>query len=404
MVEIRVIEPDELREYRNAISFGFGDNPETDDETLERFKANTTIETSTVAVDRGRFVATFGSYDLELTLPGGALMPMAGTTHVTVHPTHRRKGILTKMMRFHLDQAVERGQPMAGLWASEERIYGRFGYGPAITGHEIKIPARAVELPPAVSGVTIHPIDVDQAKEQLPPIYEKQLPAAPAGRIVRSAAWWNNRRFFETGERELGGKRRYVVAERDGQNVGYIIFKLIGSPDWSDGTTVIRELIAADDDVRRALWNFVTNIDLFRNVSWWNAPVDEPMLIEADRFREITRSVMDSVWIRPLDIVPLLTGRRYERDGALTIGVSDAFGPAAGTYRLAVNDGEGICEPTNATPDVELAVEELGRLLLGGGSAATLNRAGLIDGAPDAVATLHDLFSTRIQPHAPEVF
>lgn len=404
MVEIRVIEPDELREYRNAINFGFGDNPETDDKTLERFRSITNIETSTVAVDRGRFVATFGSYDLELTLPGGVLLPMAGTTHVTVHPTHRRRGILTEMMRFHLDQAIERGQPMAGLWASEERIYGRFGYGPAITGHEIKIPARAVELGPAVPGVTIHPIDVDQAREQLPPIYEKQLAAAPAGRIVRSTEWWNNRRFLEMGEQETGGQRRFVIAERDGQSVGYIIFKLVVPDSWSEGTAVIRELIAADDEVRRALWNFVTNIDLFRNVSWWNAPVDEPMLIEADRFREISRSVMDSLWIRPLDIVPLLTGRRYERDGSLTLGVSDAFGPTAGTYRLDVNDGEGVCEPTTGTPDVELAVEELGRLLLGGGSAVTLHRAGLIDGTPGAVATLHDLFSTRTQPHAPEVF
>jgi predicted acetyltransferase len=404
VVEIRVIEPEELRDYRNAINFGFGENPETDDDALERFRAITTIETSTVAVDRGHIVATFGSYDLDLTVPGGARVPMAGTTHVTVHPTHRRRGLLTKMMRMHLDQAVERGQPMAGLWASDERIYGRFGYGPAITGHQLTVPADTVELTDLDPGITVHPLSMAEAKERLPSIYERQLATAAAGRLVRSDAWWNSRRFFEATPEERGPQRRYVVAERDGQEVGYVIFKQISPDDWSEGTTDIKELIAADDQVRRSLWNFVTNVDLFRKVNWWNAPIDEPVLIEAERFRRITRSVMESLWVRPLDIPALLTTRLYERDGAVTVGVTDNFGPTSGTYRIEVVAGAVSVEPTTAAPEVTLAVEELGRLFLGGGSAVALQRAGLIAGDPGPVGTLHDLFATRVQPHMPEVF
>ncbi len=404
VVEIRVIEPEELRDYRNAINFGFGQTPETDDETLDRFRAITTLETSTVAIDRGRIVATFGSYDLELTVPGGARMPMAGTTHVTVHPTHRRQGILTKMMRFHLDQAIERGQPMAGLWASDERIYGRFGYGPAIVGQELKVPADTVGFTNLEPGITVHAITMAEAKQKLPPIYERQLATAAPGRLVRSEAWWNSRRFFEQTGDERGPQRRYVVAERDGQDVGYIIFKQIAPDDWSEGTTDIKELVAADDQVRRSLWNFVTNVDLFRNVTWWNAPIDEPILDEAQRFRQIKRSVMDSIWLRPLDVPAVLTARGYERDGAVIIGVTDRFGPTTGTYRFEVADGVGLCQPTDAGPEVALGVAELGRLLLGGGSAVALQRAGLVSGEPHAVHRLHDLFATRVQPHAPEVF
>ncbi|MEM9655461.1 MAG: GNAT family N-acetyltransferase [Actinomycetota bacterium] len=404
MVEIRAIRDDEWQQYHDAIGFGFGGDPQDSDEAVGQFRATNRIETTIVAVDRGRMVATFGSYDLEITMPGGGRLPMAGTTHVTVHPTHRRKGILTEMMRMHLDQAVERGQPMAGLWASEERIYGRFGYGPAVYSHELQIPVDVAALPPGDPDITLHPIDVDQAKEALPPIYEQQLTTAPPGRLVRSDEWWRGRRFFEQTPQEQGPRRRYVVAERDGEPVGYLIFRQMSSGDWSEGTTEIKELVAADDDVRRSLWNFATNVDLFRNVKWWNAPLDDPLVIEAHRFRRVTRSVMDTVWLRPLDVPAVLTGRRYERDGGVTIAVTDRFGPAAGTYRLDVTDGAAVCEATTATPDVTLAVEELGRMLLGGGAAALLARAGLIVGDTAAIGTLHDLFVARVPPHSPEVF
>ena len=33
------------------------------------------------------------------------------------------------MMRAQLDDIRDRGEPLAALWASEETIYGRFGYG-----------------------------------------------------------------------------------------------------------------------------------------------------------------------------------------------------------------------------------------------------------------------------------
>ncbi|MGH1490305.1 MAG: GNAT family N-acetyltransferase [Acidimicrobiales bacterium] len=403
MVEIRFIESSELLDFRDATTFGFGEDPSTDEGARDRWLAINPAGTAIVAIDRGRIVATFGSYDLELTMPGGGQVRMAGTTHVTVYPTHRRQGILTKMMRMHLDQAHERGQPMAGLWASEERIYSRFGYGPAAAGHELKIPARTVDLGAPEPGITVHPLTVDQAKDSLPGIYAQQLSAVP-GRLVRSEQWWEARRFYEPPSGGSSPRQRYVVAERDGVEVGYVIFRLHVPGDWSEGRAQIVELVAVDDPARRALWNFATNIDLFRNVSWWNAPIDDPLLVEADRFREISRTVMDSLWLRPLDVVSLLTARSYERDGAITIGITDRFGPAAGRYRLEVVDGQATCEPTTAEPDAEFAVEELGRLLLGGGSAFTLQRAGLITVSPVAANTLSQIFATRLQPHCPEVF
>jgi predicted acetyltransferase len=46
---------------------------------------------------------------------------------VVVAPTHRRRGLLTALIEAVHDQAVERGEPLAGLTASEGGIYRRFG-------------------------------------------------------------------------------------------------------------------------------------------------------------------------------------------------------------------------------------------------------------------------------------
>ena len=64
-------------------------------------------------------------------MPGGALLPAAAVSWVSVLPTHRRRGVLTQMMAAMHDDARERGEPAAILTASESSIYGRFGYGVA---------------------------------------------------------------------------------------------------------------------------------------------------------------------------------------------------------------------------------------------------------------------------------
>ena len=65
-------------------------------------------------------------------------MPIAAVTLVGVQPSHRRRGILTQMMRRQLDHAHERGEPVAALWATEGSIYPRFGYGLATTSVSIE--------------------------------------------------------------------------------------------------------------------------------------------------------------------------------------------------------------------------------------------------------------------------
>ena len=63
---------------------------------------------SFAAIDSGRIVGTSAAITFRMMVPGGARIPTAGVTMVGVHPTHRRRGINTGMMRIVLDQAAER--------------------------------------------------------------------------------------------------------------------------------------------------------------------------------------------------------------------------------------------------------------------------------------------------------
>src|SRR4051794_41728182 len=93
-------------------------------------------------------VATTGIFTRELTVPGG-LVRMPGVTLVGVLPTHRRRGLLTGLMRRQIDDIHATGEPIAALWASEAAIYGRFGYGTAARHVSVTLRTAGAGLAPA---------------------------------------------------------------------------------------------------------------------------------------------------------------------------------------------------------------------------------------------------------------
>ena len=89
-------------------------------------------------------VATAGIYSLEMTVPGGAAVPRAGVTWVTVSPTHRRRGVLTAIMRRQLDEVHAAGARAARRAVGRRgAIYGRFGYAPGDLARRLDRAARA---------------------------------------------------------------------------------------------------------------------------------------------------------------------------------------------------------------------------------------------------------------------
>lgn len=405
---VRFVAPDELLDFRRQVMFGFGDD--YDEERVASRAALTEALGATplciVAEDRGRTVATLASYDLELTVPGGDRVSTAGTSAVTVHPTHRRRGLLTQMMAKHLDQARDRGQPLAALYASEEAIYGRFGYGPATFAYWLRYSHHDVTVPDGPAEIRLIPLQPNEAVNVLAPLYEQTL-ARRVGSYRRQEPWWDRIISPFAAQNTGSGELRVVVAERHGQPVGYVLFRLraVWGVTRPDGTAQVQEMAYLDDDVRRRLTYFVSNIDLMPNVVWKHSAFDAPLLLEATRPRSIERIVTDQLWVRVLDVVAALESRRYESPGGLVLDVKDRHGYTTGRYRLEVEeDGHGRCAPTTDEADVELDAAELGAVYLGHRHVHTLARAGRIHGAPSTIDRLADMFETMHAPFCAEAF
>src|SRR5262249_47513010 len=185
------------------------------------------------AWDGDAIVGGTGAFPLELSVPGGSVA-CAGTTVVAVTPTHRRRGILRAMMRAHLDDAHERGDPLAAPWASEETIYRRFGYGRAAFAAEGSIPrAHPAFAAPLERRGTVRLVEADEALELAPPIWES-LARERAGVFSRSREWWELRPLADPPERRQGaGPKRFAVLEHDGTTAGYAIYR--HRPEWTSG-------------------------------------------------------------------------------------------------------------------------------------------------------------------------
>lgn len=168
MVEIRYITTDELVEYRSAAHRGFAVDPVSTPERDENFHRLLMIENAIAAFDGDRIVGTFGARIFPMTVPGGEVQ-MAGTTMVTVQPTHRRRGVMSAMMDRHLTDLAEQGSPVAALWASEVPIYGRFGYGCASWTADIKFSGADVTVPDGCQDLGLRFLDTEEALSLLPP-------------------------------------------------------------------------------------------------------------------------------------------------------------------------------------------------------------------------------------------
>src|SRR5690348_3306922 len=126
--DVRALRQDEWDEWYDNLIRAFGGVPESDEERA-LWRELIDPRRCVGVWDGEACVGTAGAFAFRLTVPGGASVPAAGVTMVSVAATHRRRGVLTSMMRRQLDDVRSWGEPLAVLTASEPVIYGRFGYG-----------------------------------------------------------------------------------------------------------------------------------------------------------------------------------------------------------------------------------------------------------------------------------
>lgn len=404
-IEIRPIVADELERYMDLCHMAFGGKPEEGE--AERITEVIGLDRVHAAFDDGRMVGTEAAYGLRLTVPGtptgdptateppgreigrGAEppgIPTAGLSRVSVAATHRRRGILTGLIGAHFADAVDRGEALSALWASELPIYGRFGYGPAADLLQVSYDNRKARIRPPDRPVDLAFAEGDEATELLPILRERDRRRRP-GHFHRSPTWWRLRRFTDHEfQREGASPRRTVIARRRGEPVGYATYRY--APRWTDhdlpdGEVRVIEAVGDDLDVRHTLWWYLSNVDLHPNVRFWSLPVDTELPWLATDPRAMVRHLTDGLQVRVLDVIAALEGRSWAADGQLVFAVDDASHRQAGwTYRLTAEAGRAIVERTDDRPELRLHPAALGALYLGSRPATALAVAGWLEAEP----------------------
>ena len=404
-ITTRPITRDETVRFRAAIMLGFGEDLDDDEFPPEWLDDLLPLDRTSAAFDGDHIVGTLGGLPFEITVPGGGQVPMAGTTIATVAATHRRRGVLTAMMRDHFEDGLDRGEPLIGLWASESLIYGRFGFGVATEQDAIEIEQTRITVEGDAGSVRL--VSPDEAAAVFPTIYEAERLRRP-GMLSRTADWWKHLFVDPSGRRRGFSSMRLLLHETDGRPDGYAFYRQ--KPDWESGfpqgTLNVREIIATTPTAHTGLWRFLTSIDLYVEIVHWNLPVDDPLAWKVPDHRRIKRKRWDALYLRLLDVVQAFEARTYGADGSVTLTVDDPFLPdVGGSFELSVVNGNGRCRRIDDGPtDLCLGTTDLASLYLGGHSAAAMARAGRIQGAPDAVGLFGRMVRGDIAPWCEEVF
>lgn len=406
-MEIRPTTDEDRDVFVDTVHAAFGRFPETPTEGGGLWWSALEMDRCLLALTAdGRPVGTAGAHSFELTLPGETIVPVPGVTAVGVVPSHRRRGVLSAMMRHQLAGSRANGEFLSVLLASEATIYGRFGYGPATYTQELTVPrhraALAVPRAPGAADTAATRADDGSVEvlrsagcgEILEEVYDRYRRAQP-GALSRPHRWW----ALRAGQPPISPAPRYVALHRDadGRPDGYASYSL-GEP----GTTLtVDEIIATDDAVFTALARFVLDHDLVTQVVFKHVPPQHPLRRQLADFRAGKVSGdMDWLWVRLLDVPRALTARGWFADGELVLDVEDPFLGEQGRHLLTVRDGKADCVPTDREPDLSLDVSDLGSVYLGGTAPSTLVRAGHVRAhSPDAATLADTLFRTDRAPH-----
>jgi predicted acetyltransferase len=391
---------EEVRGALNAISHYFGHV--NDLESTERFTERMEVDRVHAAWDDDRIVAGAGAFTFQMSVPGGAI-PTAGITIVGVLPTHRRRGVLTALMREQLEDCKARGEVAAYLWASEGMIYPRFGYGlAALLGDMNLARERTAFAQPFEARGTVRLVDIEEAARTFPPLYEQMFAQRP-GMFSRSKSWWEGRRLVPPPW-EQNSRRHLALLELDSEPAGYAIYTV--NQEWahgsSSGKVTVVEAVAPTPEATRELWRWLLDFDWTSQFEAAHLPLDHPLFLLLAEPRRMQFEVGDGTWVRLVDVEAALAARAYAADVEVVIELTDSFLPEnAGRWRL----GARGAERTTADAELALDVTGLGSVYLGGFSFADLVRGSrAIEVAPGAVRRADELFVTGAQPWCAEVF
>ncbi|MEW2166180.1 GNAT family N-acetyltransferase [Streptomyces sp. NPDC007084] len=406
--DVRVLRQADWDKWYDNLIRAFGGVAESSEER-ELWNALTEYDRSLGVWDGTECVGTAGAFSFRVTVPGGASVPAAGVTMVSVAATHRRRGVLTAMMRRQLDDVRAAGEPLAVLTASEPAIYGRFGYGVGTLRLSAEIDTGHVRMsvPAGTDDVRLRYAAPGEVLDACEAVYARRVPERP-GMLARQPGWDRLQVLDPEGDRDGASPLQCVVAERDGAVVGYARFRV--KPSWSpaghDGVVRLDDLEGTDPAARAALWRFLCDIDLTTALHTRGRPLDEEWQHLVSDIRRCQVRVRDGLHVRLVEVGAALEARTYQAPVDVVLAVEDAFCPwNEGRWRLTGDTKGASCVRTEDPADLALSVRELGSAYLGGVSLASLAAAGRVrELRQGALAEASLAFGSPVAPWLPHGF
>ncbi len=386
----------------DEVAFSYTWDPESstipEDEHLE-------IERTHLASVDDEPVGITSAYTLHVAVPGGGELPMAGVTWVGVVPTHRRRGVLTALMREQLAEVHRRGEPVAGLFASEPGIYGRFGYGHAVPQVYATVRRGATELRrPDPVGLTARIVTAAESEKDVAQVYDA-VRSVRAGMMARPHDWWlacvDDPPSQRSGASEL---RALLVADAE-RTRAYALYS--AKEEWANGSAegvlTVREALAVDPAAGGLLWSTLLATDLIASFEVRRMAPDDMLLHQLVDARRARPELRDGMYLRLVDLPAAMSARSYAARWSGVVEVTDAYCPwNAGRWRLDLGPDDAAVQRTDDDADVALDVAELGGAFLGGVRLAPRAAAGLAQEiTPGSVRSLSLALEHDLAPACP---
>ncbi len=361
------------------------------EERIEERRAVHDLSRFRIAVDGDRIVGIANSYGMEVTLPGGAIVPMGGVSWVSTATTHRRQGVMRSVLEAVHDDIDGRGEPIASLYASEGSIYEHLAYGIATRRRLTTIDPRRARFRGAYrcDPGAVRYLEGDDVVPAVSRIWDRYRRAQP-GEAGRSSEL--QRYFAMVRGREQGGRTPvFYLAHAD----GYAAYRLedTGAEGHPALTLHLVELAAVTPAAHAALWQTLLATDFVTEIRSPSVPADDPLpfLLE-DQRAVATAEDTDGVWVNVRDISAAFGSRTYRTDDRIVVEVDGR--------RWAVDGGPsgGSCRPVRTKPDLVTTHAWFSSLLYGGMLPSSLVAGRRMTARGDEVLTRADLFFATNRP------
>ncbi len=349
---------------------------------------------------------TYAAWPLQIRFNGNAV-PMSGVTWVSTHPAHRRRGNLRAITKAHFQGLHEsRIAAFSGLHPAWDEIYQRYGYGLISERRTYRVAPRDMRFAhPLQPRGLVRELDIEREFSVLVDVY-RAYREDRTGLVHRGRSMWDAGPLAPPA---ASFARTVLVYEEDAHALGYVIYTTGPGPETNragPGLVLrVEDLFALTPAAHQALWAVLGGYDNVREISWTNAPPDDPLPNMVVEPRLLNTSVRDGIMVRVVDVEDAVKLRPYADRATLRFDLIDDFCDwNHGRWRITTDETGCDVQRVDAEgPDISLTADTFASMLWGHISATAAARAGLLDvHDPRALPRWDAALRTKYPPHEAE--